>query len=84
MDRTELTRIGAALRRQYEVTKQAPLTPSMLALLVQLRETEHLSRQAPGYNQAKYKERLASRAGTRASLRSRSSRETRWARPVST
>jgi hypothetical protein len=47
MDRTELTRIGAALRRQYEVTKQAPLTPSMLALLVQLRETEHLSRQAP-------------------------------------
>ena len=40
MDRTELTRIGAALRRQYEVAKQAPLTPSMLALLVQLRERE--------------------------------------------
>ena len=40
MDRTELTRIGAALRRQYEVAKRAPLTPSMLALLVQLRERE--------------------------------------------
>ena len=39
MDRTELTRIGAALRRQYEVAKQAPLTPSMLALLVAIART---------------------------------------------
>jgi hypothetical protein len=45
MDRTELTRIGAALRRHYELAKQAPLTPSMLALLVQLREKEQ--RQGP-------------------------------------
>jgi hypothetical protein len=44
MDRAELKRIGAALRRQYDLAKQAPLTPSMLALLVQLRESEDVSR----------------------------------------
>src|SRR5688572_24603858 len=59
MDRTELTRIGAALCRQYEVAKQAPLTPSMLALLVQLREKEQ--RQIPSVSSARMANMAVSR-----------------------
>jgi hypothetical protein len=40
MNRREITLIGAGLRTRYEAAKKAPLTPSMLALLVQLREAE--------------------------------------------
>ena len=40
MNKRELTLIGAGLRTKYEATKKGPLTPSMLALLVQLREAE--------------------------------------------
>jgi hypothetical protein len=40
MNTRELRLIGAGLRTRYEAAKKAPLTPSMLALLVQLREAE--------------------------------------------
>jgi hypothetical protein len=43
MNRRELTLIGARLRAKYEAAKKAPLTPSMLALLVQLREAEEMT-----------------------------------------
>jgi hypothetical protein len=48
MNRRELTLIGARLRTKYESAKKAPLTPSMLALLVQLREAEDTSNRSPG------------------------------------
>jgi hypothetical protein len=46
MKRRELTLIGAGLRTKYEAAKKAPLTPSMLSLLVQLRQDEESEKQA--------------------------------------
>lgn len=46
MNRRELTLIGAGLRTKYEAAKKAPLTPSMLSLLVQLRQDEESQKQS--------------------------------------
>jgi hypothetical protein len=40
MNRRELLAIGAKLREDYEKTRNAPLTPALLCLLVKLRETD--------------------------------------------